>query len=246
VVHAVTFDFWETIARDTPEGIARAREARLATLAAVLRRAGSPRGAGEIEDAYERCGAAMAARYWSAHRDCAIRDQVRLFFECLDPGLASRLTPEDLEVAVEGYATPVLRWPPVLQPGADAAIRALAGRGMRLGIVSNTGRTPGVVLRRVLEGWGLLGHFHAVSYSDEVGVRKPSPVIFERTLAALGVAASGALHVGDNPHDDVLGARGAGMLAAHYVPDGRPPSADANLVVADLGDLPERLDALGG
>src|SRR5437773_2387337 len=83
------------------------------------------------------------------------------------------------------------------------AVRELASRGVALGIVSNTGRTPGVILRRVLERHGLLRHFKAISYSDEVGYRKPDGEIFRRTLAELGFDAGEAAHVGDNPIADV-------------------------------------------
>lgn len=209
----------------------------------MLRRAGLARGPGAVEAAYERCGAAMTERFWSHHRDCSIEEQVRLLFECVEPGLSDWLGAELLDQAVEGYATPVLRWPPALQPGAAAAIRALAARGVKLGIVSNTGRTPGVMLRRLLDGHGLLGCFTAVSYSDEIGVRKPSAEIFRLTLAALGVAPGFAVHVGDSPEADVRGARAAGMRAVHYAADGRVPAPEADLVVTSLADLPIRLEA---
>jgi putative hydrolase of the HAD superfamily len=74
-----------------------------------------------------------------------------------------------------------------------------------------------------------------------VGFRKPDPRIFGRTLEALGVTPARALHVGDNPDDDVAGARGCGMRTAHYAIAGRVPSEVADVVVGDLRDLPERL-----
>ncbi len=120
---------------------------------------------------------------------------------------------------------------------AAEAVRALAGRGVLIGIVSNTGRTPGVVLRRVLERHGLLGHFGPVIYSDEVGVRKPEAEIFRRTLAAARVTPAEALHIGDNPDADVVGAQAAGMRAAHYTAGFRAPAARADLIVPDLAKL---------
>jgi putative hydrolase of the HAD superfamily len=143
--------------------------------------------------------------------------------------------------AVQGYIEPVLLHPPEMMPGADVAVARLAALGVPLGIVSNTGRTPGVVLRRVLERYGMLRHFHALSYSDEVGVRKPASEIFARTLTGLGVAPPRALHVGDNPEADIQGARSLGMRTAHYAFDGRAPSPDADLVVTHLAELPDRL-----
>jgi putative hydrolase of the HAD superfamily len=238
---AVTFDFWATLVRDSPAGVAQQRAMRLEALARVLAQAGHQQTDGAIETAYERAGDEMTERVWSQHRDLPIREQVRLVFELLEAGLAERLRPQQFDAAVEGYVTPVLRLPPALEPGAADAVRRLAARGIRLGIVSNTGRTPGVVLRRLLARHGLLRCFQAISYSDEVGLRKPHPGIFERTLAQLSAPPAETLHVGDNPHDDVNGARGAGLRTAHYVPDGASPASEADLVITRLTELPDRL-----
>ncbi len=241
MIRAVTFDFWETLVHDTPEQMARQREMRLGAVRALLARAGAPCTAAAAETALTRCGAEMQERFWAADRDPSIRDQVRLFLDCIDPGLAARLSAETLEAAVTAYASPVLHVPPAIDQGAAEAVRCLAARGIALGIISNTGQTPGVVLRQVLARHDLLRYFGAISYSDEVGVRKPAPLIFERTLAALGAPAARALHVGDNPQDDVLGAKRFGMRAAHYAWNGREPSPDADVVVSDLAELPDRL-----
>ena len=185
MIVAVTFDFWETLVHDTPENLERGRAMRLEATAGILAAAGRPHPMATLDEAYERSGAEMRERFWSAHRDASIRDQVRLFLNCIAAGLGDRLAPDVFEAAVVAYASPVLHVPPALNAGAAEAIRRLAGRGVRLGIVSNTGRTPGSVLRRVLERHDLLRYFSAVSYSDEVRVRKPSAEIFERTLRAL-------------------------------------------------------------
>ena len=129
--------------------------------------------------------------------------------------------------------------PPELSPGAHRAVKELAARGVQLGIVSNTGRTPGVILRRVLERHGLLRYFGPIAYSDEVGIRKPEADIFRAALA--GVEPAVTLHIGDNPDADVVGARGVGMRAAHYTAGVRAPFADADLIVPDLGALADEL-----
>jgi len=234
---AVTFDFWETLVRDTPDNLRQGHELRLTGVGAVLERVGLPAPAAVLADAYGRSGAQMRERYWAVDRDATIREQVRLFLEAIDPGLTDRLGASAFEAAVDAYISPVLALPPELVPGAHEAVRRLAERGLRLGIVSNTGRTPGIALRRVLERHGLLRYFDAISYSDEVGTRKPAADIFARTLEALGARPRQALHVGDNPRDDVLGARSLGMRAAHYASDGRSPSPEADVVLRHLAEL---------
>jgi len=248
VIRAVTFDFWQTLVDDLPENLAAQQRLRLEALRAALAAAEMPLDHAGIEAGYERSQQLLDARFWSQHRDPTFPEQVGIVLECMVPGAAARVTGEVLEALQRGYAEPVLRCPPTLCPGAAEAVRELAARGIALGIVSNTGRTPGMVLRRFLEGHDLLRYFRAVTYSDEIGRRKPDGEIFRRTLAKLGPDLSGApgeiAHVGDNPEADVAGARGMGIRAVHYVAGGRTPSPLADLVVTDLAELPDRLRAL--
>jgi putative hydrolase of the HAD superfamily len=241
MIKAVTFDFWETLVRDSPENLREQRALRIQALHRVLAGAGSGIGEVEVAEAYDRSERVLVERFWGRHRDPSIAEQVRLVLETVSPGAARAMTPALFEEALAGYIEPVLHVPPELTPRAAEAVRELASRGVALGIISNTGRTPGVILRRVLERHDLLRHFTAVSYSDEVGYRKPDAEIFRRTLAELGVEAGEAAHVGDNPVADVQGAQGVGMRGVHYAAAGRPGAIHADLIVADLGDLAERL-----
>jgi putative hydrolase of the HAD superfamily len=242
-VVAVTFDFWETLVQDTPDNLARASERRVQSLGGFLEAAGCAHPRAAVEHAHERCWTVMTERFWTTHREPSIQDQVRLFFDCLESGLCERLDAPSFARAVDAYGTPALEYPPAAMPGAVEALSALHARGVRLGIVSNTGRTPGVVLRRILERHDMLRYFDtlAIAYSDEVGYRKPDARIFTRALEALGVPPARALHIGDNPDADVLGARAVGMRAAHYAVAGCDPSPVADLVVHHLAELPRLL-----
>jgi putative hydrolase of the HAD superfamily len=51
----------------------------------------------------------------------------------------------------------------------------------------------------------------AIFDSTVVGVAKPDPRIFEMALDAVAVPAAHAIHVGDTPGADVVGARAAGV-----------------------------------
>ena len=239
MIKAVTFDFWETLVSDSPENLREQRALRIRALHRAL--AGSGIGEPDVAEAYDRSERVLVERFWGRHRDPLIAEQVRLVLETVSPGVSRAMPPALFEEALAGYIEPVLNVPPELTPGAPEAVRELAARGVALGIISNTGRTPGVILRRVLERHDLLRHFTAVSYSDEVGYRKPDAEIFLRTLAQLGVDAGEAAHVGDNPVADVQGAQGVGMRGVHYAAAGRPGAAHADLIVADLGDLAVRL-----
>ncbi|HEV3350757.1 MAG TPA: HAD family hydrolase, partial [Methylomirabilota bacterium] len=120
-----------------------------------------------------------------------------------------------------------------------------AADGIVLAVISNTMRTPGEILRQVLDKSGLLSLFRVLTFSDECGVRKPAPEMFLRTLGELGVPPAAAVHVGDDPILDVEGARDAGMRVIQVTADGRataPVKPDA--VIRHLGQLPAALHRL--
>lgn len=68
-------------------------------------------------------------------------------------------------------------------------------------------------LPELLDRLDLTRRLDGVVVSALVGASKPAPEIFETALAAAGVAAHEALHVGDSPADDYEGALGAGLPA---------------------------------
>ena len=69
----------------------------------------------------------------------------------------------------------------------------------------------------------------AVVHSSRAGSAKPDPGIFSAALARLDVAPGEALHVGDEPVEDVLGARSAGLRAVLIDRAGRVPALPAGV-----------------
>jgi HAD superfamily hydrolase (TIGR01509 family) len=126
----------------------------------------------------------------------------------------------------------------VVFPGHHASLLLDLGRRHRLAVVSNFDYSP--TARLVLEREGVAGLFDAIVVSDEVGWRKPLPVIFETALDRLGVPAREALFIGDRLDIDVAGARAVGMTTvwinreAAAVPAGEPPP---DFEIRDLGEL---------
>jgi putative hydrolase of the HAD superfamily len=99
---------------------------------------------------------------------------------------------------------------------ARPALTAARASGQRVIVVSNWD----VSLTEVLERIGLAPLVDAVVISAVIGVRKPSPAIFEAALRLAGVAAAEATHVGDNLEEDVAGALAAGVEAVLLRRDG--------------------------
>jgi putative hydrolase of the HAD superfamily len=106
----------------------------------------------------------------------------------------------------------------------------LRRRGLKLGIVSNTGRD----VDEFLDHHNL--SFDAALSSRVHGRVKPHPTIFQAVLERLGVQAEQAAMVGDSPEDDLEGARALGMRAFLVDREGVYPDAPDRL--PDLFALP--------
>ncbi len=136
------------------------------------------------------------------------------------------------DAAVERFVTTVTAGhfggdPLVVVPDAPVALARLAERGIPLGVISNWDDT----LEAILERKGLRRFFRACIASTALHRAKPDRAIFEHALGLLGVAASDAWHVGDDPTADALGARRAGMHAVLLDPHGLYPNLEREGVV---------------
>jgi putative hydrolase of the HAD superfamily len=79
----------------------------------------------------------------------------------------------------------------------------------------------------------LAAHVDVLIVSEEVGLSKPDPGIFQMALDRLNVHAEDAVMVGDSWTADVAGARACGMRAFWFNPL-RLPCPDPELGVAEL------------
>lgn len=131
-----------------------------------------------------------------------------------------------------------------LDPDAIPLLDSLRDRGTRVGLCSNA---PYRVesLHGQLAFLGLESHLDAVTFSAEVGWRKPSPRIFEAAIRALGTDAECTVMVGDSEAADIAGARAAGMRAVLIRRGGRSGTGDADAVIAALRELPGALRNMG-
>ncbi len=117
---------------------------------------------------------------------------------------------------------------------ADArpALIAARARGQRVIVVSNWD----VSLTEVLERIGLAALVDDVVISAVIGVRKPSPAIFEAALRRAEAGPGEAMHVGDSVEEDVDGARAAGIEAVLLRRDGSP-GPDGVRTISSLTEL---------
>ena len=190
-VEAVTIDAYGTLVvlRDPVPSLQRSLAERgVARTPAETRAAFTAEVAFYVERSHEGRDAATLARLRS---DCAA-----VFLEAgraeLDP---DEFAPAFLDALVFEEI-----------PGAAADCRALAGRGLRLAVVSNWD----IGLHDHLGALGLGALVDTIVTSAEAGAPKPSPVVFELALARLGAAPERTVHVGDSDAD-AEGARAAGL-----------------------------------
>ena len=217
MLKAISFDLWETLITDTPELSRQQQQVRLARMEEVLRARGYGAVAERIEHAHKALWARCQELYWSGDVDIPCRRQIEHFLEELelDPAAFSEETLAELEYA---YAHAALEVLPAVVDGAPETLRELRSRGFRLGLISNTGRTPGYVLRKILDALGIGGLIDVMVFSNEHGACKPRPSIFEELRRGLGIDFSEILFVGDNLYADVHGAQSCGMRAVHFEP----------------------------
>jgi len=115
-------------------------------------------------------------------------------------------------------------------------LKELAAR-FKLALICNTGRTPGWVVRKVLSRQGFERYFNTLIFSNEVGVAKPNPYIFEIAARVLEVQPDKTLHVGDSLITDVAGASGAGFRAGWYNPTRIDKKVECDVVLWDFSDI---------
>ena len=245
-IRAVTFDLWQTLLLDNRElGLAR-MQVRLDGAMEALRQAGEEYTEEQVREAYRRC-------YRTCHeiraqeRDVSFMEQVEFFIRYIDDGLMGRLDDQVVKRIATTYADSLFSYPPPPHPDAANVLTSAKQRGYRVGLISNTGMTPGYTFRSYMEQVGLLGYFDALTFSDEVKLAKPSGEIFLRTTRSLGVPPGETVHVGDHLANDVVGASRAGMKTI-WIEDHDDNREDVSIrpdaTVASLGEVADGIEVL--
>jgi HAD superfamily hydrolase (TIGR01509 family) len=147
----------------------------------------------------------------------------------VEPALIDRV----MELEQEGWLNSVHVGPDVVP-----TLEALRAKGLRLGVVSNAAYLPRLMTQQMTV-LGLAPYFGALTFSSEVGVRKPHPAIFADALRKLGAQPSRTLFIGDRVREDVQGPKALGMravLTREWRQEDDPGVAD--FVIQRLGELP--------
>ena len=124
--------------------------------------------------------------------------------------------------------------------GATDVLAWCRRAGLACAIVTNG---SSAMQRAKLEALALTDLVDLAVVSGEEGIAKPETELFHRVAARLGARPEACAFVGDNPHNDVAGARRAGMVAVWFQRElpWPPEVTPASLTIAKLSALPQAL-----
>jgi putative hydrolase of the HAD superfamily len=246
-LRAILFDLFDTLVdlhMDRLPAVEVGGRRFPSTLGALHRAAAdwTPASLEEFTAALRASDAELHGQHWAVGRELPTLRRFEAF--CRRLGIAAPDAPEVLTLTHMAALRAQMR----VLPHHARVLESLRA-SFALGLVSNFSHSPTALA--VLRDAGLEPQLDPVVISDEVGIRKPRPEIFQAALAQLGLRADEVVHVGDDLVADVRGASEVGMrtvwitrrrpdpgalLAAHAGP--RPTHC-----IADLGELPAWLEA---
>jgi len=149
--------------------------------------------------------------------------------------------------ALELIAARYWNYPPTaLFTDVVPTLATLRDAGYRLGVIANQ---PSQV-RVALERDGLVPFFDTMGVSDDLGLHKPDPALFARTLEIAGVEPERTVMVGDRLDYDVRPAKATGMrtvwvLRGEAPDDPTPMQLEVpDAAIEDLTELVGVLDEL--
>ncbi|HMK45409.1 MAG TPA: HAD family hydrolase [Methanocella sp.] len=206
-IDTITFDVWNTlIVHEYYDD--RLKIHRMKSIHSALNHRGYEVSWEQTARAYDYTEECLTT-VWKNERDISNDSHLALFIEGLGMEADDSLT----EIIREPYNHALLHFPPKMVDGARDLLASLSDSGYKIGLISNTGRTPGKVMRKVLDSHGVTPYFSTMIFSDETGYIKPNRRIFEKAIASIGSIPERTVHIGDHPLLDIYGARACNYKA---------------------------------
>ncbi|MFX1252271.1 MAG: HAD family hydrolase [Promethearchaeota archaeon] len=198
----ITFDYWNTLFLDK-----HLADLRIRYLDALLNKQNAPRSHEEIREAY-LATQDYVRQVWEkeSYRYVSLETRFNYILKILNV----KLPREIKQNAINIFKKCIFEDPPSLIEGVYDVLETLS-ENYSLGIISDTGITPGQFLRKILKRNNILHFFSSTIFSDEMGFNKPHEIMFKTALSELNGTPSEAIHIGDLLQTDVFGAKSAGM-----------------------------------
>lgn len=128
----------------------------------------------------------------------------------------------------------------VLFDEVTEVLASLTEQGYQLAILSNMDRD----LNQMANDLGIDAYLSFTVTSRDVGAAKPHPPIFLEALRRAGVEHGEAVHVGDQYHGDVMGARSVGIQPVLIDRDGFNDDLQECPIIRTLSELPGLVETL--
>ena len=157
--------------------------------------------------------------------------------EAMLKSLKIQLRPKVIKDIVKNFESVMLMVKPSLKRNVNKTLETLSPE-YKIGLISDTGITPGKIIREVLEDYGLLDYFEVTIFSDETGVYKPNPSVFQFALKKLKVKPENTIHVGDLLLTDIKGARDC-KIKSVWINDNKQPPHPEIIPDFEIQDLHE-------
>ena len=135
--------------------------------------------------------------------------------------------------------------PPELKIGVFDTLSTLSV-DYNIGMISDTGITPGKIIRVILKNYNILDYFDVTVFSDETGFYKPHPIAFKTALSQLDCSPRNAIHVGDLLDTDVKGAVDYQMQAV-WIRNPQtinPGKIKPDYEISEISEIPEILEII--
>lgn len=205
----ICVDFWNTI-YDSSNGIER-NKYRQRILINELDKNGISVLADDYEKAMKATWTFFENTWKNKHRTPTARECVEYFWKFT--GLP--FDKESVQVVTNAFEDSVLVHKPTLIPDAKVALSELS-KEFKLAIISDTGFSPGTILKQLMVEDDIAKYFSAFSFSNETGYSKPNENAFKHALNLLEGNKVNSFHIGDIEHTDIIGAKELGMNAIRY------------------------------
>lgn len=211
-IKVITVDFWNTLF-DSHDGNIR-NDARLKVLLSTLKDLEFEIDFNKFDEVVRRSWQYYSMIWETEFRTPNAEELINFVWNEMN----FDKNPKAIDYIVKFFEKSIIYFPPNLLPNAKDVICKLSQK-YKLAIVSDTGFSPGIVMRELMDTVEILKYFSAFSFSDETGVAKPHPKAFDTILKELDCMPEEALHIGDIERTDICGARDIGMRAIKYCGD---------------------------
>lgn len=200
MIQAITFDLWNTIFNNRFY-----TEMRLHWFSQFLNEKGISQSEIDIENTF-KFGLHLHKRNFENNYHIYTKDRILEVLKILKIDLSKK----DKAIIKKEFEEVMLIAPPSLKKGTRQTLETLSS-DYKIGLISNTGITPGRIIIKVLQEYNILQYFQVKIFSDEIGYYKPHPILFNKALKKLECDPRNAIHIGDILETDVKGAKECNM-----------------------------------